>query len=254
MIFSKNKFLSQGYSIIDVNKAAIIKIRIKIIELFNNYFFQKHNFKSINENKIIELYYSKYKKDVLSVIDQISFFPEIYQLANDKNIIKIIKKTGINFPVVGFNNLGGRGGVPFLNFFPKDHKRYYKAHQDFFYLPGSLNSVVLWIPLQNTLVSNGTIKVIPGSHQNNHLMAHSAKDAKKNKLSKKYSEKDFKNISVKQGQAILFSSFLIHKSGQNSSKKMRMAFQIRYNDLLHKEYINRGLSFDKFPEKIKIEN
>ena len=66
MIFSTNKFLSQGYSVIDINKEAIIKIRIKIIELFNNYFFQKYNFKSINENKIIELYYSKYKKDVLS--------------------------------------------------------------------------------------------------------------------------------------------------------------------------------------------
>ena len=88
------------------------------------------------------------------------------------------------------NNLGGRGSVPF-NFFPKDNKRYYKAHQDFFYLPGSLNSVVLWIPLQNTLVSNGTLKVIPGSHQNNHLMVHSAKDVRK-QLSKKCSEKILK--------------------------------------------------------------
>ncbi len=252
MSFDRKKFIKDGYCIINTDKKLIKNIRLKILSLFKKFLKEKFNFKSIDEKLIINLYYSKYKKDIISVINHISFLPEFYEFTNNKKIINIIKKTGIEFPVIGFNNIGGRGGVPFLNFFPNDDDRYYKAHQDFFYLPSSLNSVVLWVPLQNTYSKHGSIKLIPGSHTNKKLMIHSHKDVKKNEIDSLYSVNDFIDINVKEGQAILFSSFLIHKSGNNKSNKMRMAFQIRYSDLYHKEYIRRGLSFDKFPNDINI--
>ena len=78
---------------------------------------------------------------------------------NKEKIINTAKKAGLKFPVIGYNNIGGRGGIPFLYSFPKDKKRYYKPHQDFFYLPYSKNSVTMWIPLQNTTKWNFEFQV-----------------------------------------------------------------------------------------------
>ena len=93
------------------------------------------------------------------------------------------------------------------------------------------------------------MKVIPKSHANYKLYNHSASDVKHNKLDKFFSKNEYKTVNVKLGQALIFSSFLVHKTGCNTSSQIRMSFNVRYNDLLDKEYIIRGLSFDKFPEK-----
>lgn len=254
LIFSKKKFIEDGYCVFNFNKKFVKNIRKKILELISNTISQKKfDQKNISEKKIISLYNSKYKTDIINTFNHIAFFPELYSFASKKEIINLVKKSGLKFPVVGFNNIGGRGGLPFLYFFPNDRKRYYQAHQDFFYLPYSKNSITLWIPLQNTSKINGGLKVIPKSHKNFKIYNHSAKDVKFNKLGKNFSENKFKSINVKLGQALIFSSFLIHKSGANSSNQIRMSFNVRFNDLFDKEYIMRGLSFDKFPDN-KLKN
>ena len=91
------------------------------------------------------------------------------------------------------------------------------------------------------------------SHKNYNILNHSAIDVKNNKLDKYFAESDFKSINVKLGQALIFSSYLVHKSGSNNSNQIRMSFNVRFNDLLNKEYIKRGLSFDKLPDT-KIKN
>tara|TARA_A100001015_G_scaffold318131_1_gene437036 strand:- start:1219 stop:1989 length:771 start_codon:yes stop_codon:yes gene_type:complete len=246
--FSKKRFIKDGYCVFDFNKNLVSETKKKIINLISNSISKKYNQQKISEKKIIGLYKSKYKKDIINSLNHIGFFPELFSFVNEKKIIKIIHEIGLKFPVVGFNNLGGRGGLPFLYSFPNDKKRYYQPHQDFFYLPYSQNSVTLWIPLQNTSKKNGALRVIPKSHYNFELFNHSAKDVKFNRLSKHFAENEFKTINVKLGQALIFSSFLVHKTGSNSSNQIRMSFNIRYNDLFDKEYINRGLSFNKFPD------
>ena len=248
IIFSKKKFLQDGFCIFDFNKDLLKGVKKKIIRLISNTLSKKYNLQKTSEKKIISLYKSKYKKDIINSLNHIGFFPELFSFVNERKIINIIKEIGLKFPVAGFNNLGGRGGLPFLYSFPNDKKRYYQPHQDFFYLPYSQNSITLWIPLQSTSKLNGALKVIPKSHLKFKLYNHSAKDVKFNKLNKNFSENEFKTINVKLGQALIFSSFLVHKSGSNSSNQIRMSFNVRFNDLFDKEYIERGLSFDKFPD------
>ncbi len=253
MNFSKKKFDQNGYCVFNFNKKLILNTKKKIFHLISSALSEKHKINKITEKKIINFYHSNYKNDIVRILDHVGFFSELYSFANQKKIIEITNKAGLKFPVIGFNNKGGRGGLPFLYSFPNDKKRYYKAHQDIFYLPYSMNSVTLWVPLQNTTKKNGALKVIPKSHINYDLLGHSAKDVKNNKLNKHYTEKDFKTVDVKLGQALIFSSYLVHKSGSNNSNEVRMSFNVRYNDLLDKEYINRGLSFDKFPDKNLID-
>lgn len=248
--FSEKKLLEEGFCVFDFNKKLVANTKKKILTLIATTYSKKHNrHNNLSEKKIIELYNSKYKTDIVNVFNHIGFFPELLSFSNEKKILKIVQKAGLKFPVVGFNNLGGRGGLPFIYSFPHDKKRYYQAHQDFFYLPYSKNSITFWVPLQNTSKINGALKIIPKSHKNFRIYDHSAKDVKHNKLDHYFAENQFKTINVKLGQALIFNSFLIHKSGANSSNQIRMSFNIRYNDLFDKEYIDRGLSFDKFPGK-----
>ena len=246
--FSKKKFLQDVYSVFDFDKKLVIGIKKKILNLITNTLYNNHKLKNVTEKKIIDLYRLKYKEDIINSLNHIGFFPELFSFVNEKKINNIVRTAGLKFPVVGFNNMGGRGGLPFLYSFPNDKKRYYKAHQDFFYLPYSKNSITLWIPLQNTSKINGALKIIPKSHTNFKLHNHTAKDVKFNKLDQHFDEKDFKTINVNLGQALIFSSYLVHKSGDNKSNHIRMSFNIRFNDLYDREYIYRGLSFDKFPD------
>ena len=45
---------------------------------------------------------------------------------------------------------------------------------------------------------------------------------------------------MKLGQAVVFSEFLVHASGYNVSNKIRFSVQLRFTDLLSKEYMLRG--------------
>jgi len=248
--FSKKKLIEDGYCVFDFNKELVSNIKNKILILIGNVIKKKYNINTnITEKKIIKLYNSKYKTDIINIMNHTGFLPELFAFSCEKKILEIAKLAGIRFPVIGFNNVGGRGGLPFIYSFPNEKKRYYQAHQDFFYLPYSQNSITLWIPLQNTSRINGALKVIPKSHTNYKLYNHSASDVKHNKLDKFFSKNEYKTVNVQLGQALIFSSFLVHKTGGNTSSQIRMSFNVRYNDLLDKEYIIRGLSFDKFPKK-----
>ena len=48
------------------------------------------------------------------------------------------------------------------------------------------------------------------------------------------------SVEVKAGDALFFSSFLIHRSGDNVSDAIRWSCHFRYNDLSEKTYIKRG--------------
>ena len=52
-----------------------------------------------------------------------------------------------------------------------------------------------------------------------------------------------KTTEISKGDAFLFSSFLIHKSGVNKSKKMRISLQFRYNDLKDDYFIKNAYPY-----------
>ena len=45
---------------------------------------------------------------------------------------------------------------------------------------------------------------------------------------------------MKQGDIILFNSFLVHKSGNNITDSIRWSCHMRYNDVSEKSFIERG--------------
>lgn len=93
-------------------------------------------------------------------------------------------------------------------------------HQDAFYFPFEPHDKVLgtWVPLDDAHKDNGTLSVIPGSHKLG-LVGHELPEGTVNALS--YEATGFEGspeevvLDVKAGDAVLFHSRLLHKTGPN---------------------------------------
>ena len=133
---------------------------------------------------------------------------------------------------------------------PNDNRNTYGWHQDSAYDKLSSsgdNGCVFWAPLINTNKENGSIILMPKSQYEKNADADIGKRNSKlktkklsskqilvdTKLIKKYEEKQ---MNVKVGETVSFYSGLLHKSGQNSSKKIRFTVLVRYNHINSKDF------------------
>jgi len=190
-----------------------------------------------NDSDIINL--SKSNHDLwVAAYDQLRFLPEILSLTKEPVIEEQIKKCGIEFPVI--DEIVIRGDMPF------DDEWLSKIHQDFTYFQGSMNCIAIWIPFQEITEDIGPLEIIKGSH----------KDGVFDDENDSLDESEFFSVPMKIGEALVFSQFLLHRSGKNRSNKIRFSLQIRINDLSQKEWANRKFFFPKRqfvqPSKVKF--
>ncbi len=110
-------------------------------------------------------------------------------------------------------------------------------HQDWRSMQGSLNSLVVWVPLVDVNRQLGALEIIPGSHLTG--LHDSEPDAWYRHI-RGTREGDFVPVEVRAGDALFFSSFLIHRSGNNTTSSIRWSCHFRYNDLAEPTFAARG--------------
>jgi ectoine hydroxylase-related dioxygenase (phytanoyl-CoA dioxygenase family) len=116
---------------------------------------------------------------------------------------------------------------------------FYKTppHQDWRSMQGSLNAVVVWVPLVDVDEKLGALRVLPGSHRDG------LRDSEPDEWFRHIEglrPEDFISIEVKAGDALFFSAFLVHASGDNVTDAIRWSCHFRYNDLAEPTYRARG--------------
>lgn len=192
---------------------------------------------------------------------QIQHLISLHRLSLKNKIIEVLKELKIGSPTICTR--------PVMYF---NHPRLAKekvyhtvdAHQDWRSMQGSLNSVVLWIPLTNIGRELGALKVLPSSHINGLRTSEVNKGFGMVNLSQE-ENKNLIDVELKKGDALLFSSFLIHQSGDNITDEPRWSCHFRYNDLDEPTFIQRKyahpyayypkeeLITDNFPKKELLE-
>ena len=159
----------------------------------------------------------------------------LHQMALQPSVTQLLQQLGLaepaicTRPVVFFNH-------PELASNPEYHTT--PAHQDWRSMQGSLNALVVWVPLVDIDVNLGPIEVVPGSHRLG-LLPSQADDWYR-KLDVSIKDADFLSVPVKAGDLVCFSAFLIHRSGRHQSQKVRWSCHFRYNDLAESTFIQRG--------------
>ena len=90
----------------------------------------------------------------------------------------------------------------------------------------------VWIALNNINNNNCPLEIIDKSHLNGYLDGKNDIKLDNRKILTDYKEDEFIKINLNTGDAICFSSWLIHKTGVfKNNEKFRFAISLRYNDL-----------------------
>lgn len=107
-------------------------------------------------------------------------------------------------------------------------------HQDGHYWPiRPLATCTVWLALEESVVENGCLRVIPKSHINQQLHAHLHEDREDLTLQQRmvagaFDENAAVNLELQPGQMSLHDIFMIHGAAANTSNKRRTGIALRY--------------------------
>ncbi|MBF4507146.1 phytanoyl-CoA dioxygenase family protein [Flavobacterium sp. JLP] len=159
----------------------------------------------------------------------------LHSLSLNAKIVELLIEMGLKAPTISTR--------PVLYFnHPKLSKKkvFHKvdAHQDWRSMQGSLNSVVIWIPLIDINKELGALEILPKSHVNG-LRTNHIENGFGMVLLNEDEQENLISVELNAGDALIFSSFLIHQSGDNITNKPRWSCHFRYNDLEDPSFIER---------------
>ena len=125
---------------------------------------------------------------------------------------------------------------------PNDTRNKTAWHQEIAFVrnPG----LVLWIPLVEITKEIGPLHILEKSHINGEITIerNDIHDYKTSRVSKteipeeELNKYDEKAIEIDKGDALFFDTKLIHKSGDNISKKIRFSCQTRFSNVLSQDF------------------
>jgi phytanoyl-CoA hydroxylase len=242
-MIDKQQYKEQGYLLIRnfFDPAELDTVRreakqIFLIQLKENNLIDCFD---ITEEEFEAALYALFEKDFQQIIycgKQAQHLISLHQLSLDEKILTVLKELGLEFPVINvrptifFNS-------PRLGKRDVDWKK--PAHQDWRTTQGSLDSLIVWAPLIDIDRSLGALEIVPESHKlglldyefknDYHVLADAAVENLR-----------FISVEVAKGDALFFSTLLIHRSGNNTSGSVRWSCHFRYNNLLEPTFVARG--------------
>jgi len=195
----------------------------------------------ISDSAFDKFLYQLFEEDLVCISNcgkQAQHLISLHALSLHKKLIELLHHIGLTSPVISTR--------PVLYFNHRKlskQKIYYKvdAHQDWRSMQGSLNSVVIWLPLVDINKELGALEILPGSHLQGLRTDHIDNGFGMVVLSENEKSK-LMSVEVQKGDVLLFSSFLIHQSGENITNSPRWSCHFRYNDLDESSFITRKYS------------
>lgn len=160
----------------------------------------------------------------------------LHRLSLDERILLLLRGLRLTDP-----NISTR---PVLYF---NHQRLAKkevywrvfAHQDWRSMQGSLDAVVAWLPLVRITSDLGPLELARGSHLDG-LLTDRVEDGFGRVGENDLAGRQFESVDTEIGDVVLFSAFLVHQSGTNTSNAIRWSCHFRYNNLAEPHFIRRG--------------
>ena len=159
----------------------------------------------------------------------------VYRLAAKPQVLEVLATLGLQKPMISTR-------PEVRTDMPRDEQYMQGWHQDWRYGQGSLNSVTFWVPLHDVGVDHGTVEVMPATHLMGYLECEELSNPRRFVIPEALlGSREFFPVSLKQGEALVFSQLLVHRSGYNRSGRPRLTTQIRFVDYAESRFIDQGL-------------
>ncbi|WP_266369266.1 phytanoyl-CoA dioxygenase family protein [Tellurirhabdus rosea] len=179
-----------------------------------------------------------FKEDLPTFINcgkQAQHLMSLHRLATDPRLVNLMQEVGLEFPTISV-----RPSMLINSPHVASREEYWKlgAHQDWRSSQGSLDSVTIWFPLVNCGKELGALELAPRTHLLGLLEASEVDYY--SKIKNDFPDEDYLQPTFEVGDVLLFSAMLSHRSGTNSTDRLRWSMQLRYNNLTEQTYIDRG--------------
>ncbi|MEE2688339.1 MAG: phytanoyl-CoA dioxygenase family protein [Pseudomonadota bacterium] len=172
----------------------------------------------------------------LSTAKAVQLTPGLHALGAHPTMINLVRSFGIAQPLIAV-----RPVVHILSDKLRVNQGYHRTppHQDWRSVQGSLDSLVVWLPLVSINRGFGAMEVIPGSHLEGLL--ETRRDPFGNVIDASLIDgKRFVPVEVDPGDAIVFSMFTVHRTGTEQRSGIRWAASFRYNNAAAPDYVSHG--------------
>jgi ectoine hydroxylase-related dioxygenase (phytanoyl-CoA dioxygenase family) len=114
-------------------------------------------------------------------------------------------------------------------------------HQDYPSVQGSLDGVVVWLPLVDVDRDNYPLEVIPGSHLDGLLPATENRESTWEADDSRYPEDAYVPAEVNVGDVIFMSLFTVHRSScRGKPGRLRLALSTRFDDADEPTFVERA--------------
>ena len=195
-------------------------------------------------HKGMELLEAKDRTYIGAVYDTISLSPPFLRIISNyltEQLVRVLLGDP-NAPLYGFTNRC-------LFAPPTDERRTYGWHQEVFYTVPRGKYIQTWAPLiSGSSILNGTIEIAPCSHKEgiakqqwNEVAGRTTQIIIDDMIMDKYEKCA---VEMELGELLLFSGFLAHRSGTNTSNQHRYSLVGMYHDVSNKEFITPSLRFN----------
>ena len=229
-IILKNFFSKEELAKIYFDARQLFAIQIKQILLKDVDINDRNEF----EDAMFELFQTNFDVFV-NTGKQAQHLIAMHRLATDDRIISLLSDIGYKLPTIAV-----RPAMQFNSRFLSKGGSHWKlgAHQDWRTGQGSLDSVVMWFPLVNCDAALGSLQIIPQSHKYGLMKADTS--GYLGKIQEEIKEEEYVQTEFEIGDLLIFSAFLIHRSGDNITNNIRWSIQLRYNNIGEKTFQERG--------------
>lgn len=162
--------------------------------------------------------------------------PAANRLLLSDPILQIARDLGLDFPVVST-----RLANHIISDLLKIPGGYHKSppHQDWRSMQGSLDSIVLWTPTTSAGPACHPLEVVPRSHllglmpTVEHIQTPAAADPR-------IREEDYVALALEPGDVVAFSTFLLHRTGEQGDGQVRIAYSGRFNNAAEPTFVEHG--------------
>jgi phytanoyl-CoA hydroxylase len=162
--------------------------------------------------------------------------PSVAQVLISDPIVNLGRQFGITFPIASTKPI-----VHIMADALKIPGGYHTSppHQDWRSMQGSLDSIVLWMPTVPVKTNSHALQVVPGSHKLGlldtveHIMTPTVADSR-------ITDAGFVPVPTEPGDVIVFSSFMVHRTGDEDDGLVRIALSTRFNNADEPTFVERG--------------
>ena len=224
MIDKKNIQIYKKYGYLKIKIFSTNDLKL-ISQSFQN-FLSNNKSKSFDKFRLDLKSYKNISKKLFKKLMKLNDkLPNLYNISTDKKVLDLVNKLNIKNPILSSN-------PQFRTDFPKDKKYPQPLHQDILYNLKSNNALTIWTCLHDCSEKDGAIEIFEKTHKKKFFKYIKKSNPRRFEIVG-FKNTDFNKViaETKFGQSLVFNQKLVHKSGINSSSKVRISFQVRFSDL-----------------------